>query len=344
MANSTHRVEVVPIQLEKHPNADTLSVVRVFDHYTAVVRTADWEGKTIGAYIPPDSIVPDTPEYAFLNGSRRIRARKLRGFQSQGLLMAAPEGSKIGDDVAEIMGIVHYEPAIHFHMGDSEADPPIAGEHYDIDSWFRYGKLIPDGTEVELTEKIHGANFRVTFQEGRLWVGSRNQYRKESPSCLFWQAVMHNPWIRDIAEENPGMVFYGEVFGWVQNLHYGAERNTPHRVRIFDIFYAGRYLDAADRYKVLRLSYSISPDGQFMQSPGVDVVEPPRPKGEHAPILYVGPYTPEVIQKYISGHSTVPGADHYREGVVIKPTKEMWTPQIGRLVLKAVSPEYLEKN
>ena len=39
MAESTHRVEIVPVNLEPHPNADTLSIVRVFDGYTCVVRT-----------------------------------------------------------------------------------------------------------------------------------------------------------------------------------------------------------------------------------------------------------------------------------------------------------------
>jgi hypothetical protein len=52
MAESTHRVEIVPVNLEPHPNADTLSIVRVFDGYTCVVRTADWEGVPFAAYIP----------------------------------------------------------------------------------------------------------------------------------------------------------------------------------------------------------------------------------------------------------------------------------------------------
>jgi RNA ligase (TIGR02306 family) len=324
MANSTHRVEIVPIQLEKHPNADTLSIVRIFDHYTAVVRTDDWKDKTIGAYIPPDSIVPDTPEYSFLKGSTRIRAKKLRGIQSQGLLMPAPEGAQIGEDVAELMGIKHYEPPIEFNMGDAEADPPIPGEHYDIDSWFRYGKLIPDGTEVEITEKIHGSNFRVTYQEGRLWVGSRNNYRKESDSSLYWQAVKFNPWIEAVAKAHPGKVFYAEVFGRVQNLHYGATKSTPHMLRVFDIYHAGRFLTKDDRHRILTEHGCL--------------------KDVHAPVLYVGPSNEEVIMKYLSGPSTIPGADHYREGIVIKPTTEMWCPEIGRLVLKAVSPEYLEKN
>ena len=38
---STHRVEVVPVLLTPHPNADSLSVVQVFG-YSVCVKTADW--------------------------------------------------------------------------------------------------------------------------------------------------------------------------------------------------------------------------------------------------------------------------------------------------------------
>lgn len=345
--NSTHKVEVVPVVLEKHPNADTLSLVRIFDHYVVCVRTADWEDKKTGAYIPPDSIVPDKPEYSFLNGSTRIRAKKFRGVQSQGLLMPAPVGAQIGDDVAELMGIKHWEPPIDFNMGEAESDPPIPGEKYDVDSWFRYGNLLKEGTIVEITEKIHGTNCRITWQEGRLWVGSRSQYVRQSDSNLYWQAVHATDWMVDIARSNPGMVFYGEVFGWVQSLRYGATKSTPPMLRIFDIFSQGKFLNAADRMKVLRINYSIQ-DGEFRRSPGISVWEPP-PQGEPAPVLYWGPYSEAKVMELISGQSTLIGpgckrVEHYREGIVIKPVVEEWTMEIGRLILKAVSPEYLEKS
>lgn len=64
---STHRVEVVPVVLERRPGADSLSIVRVVAGYTVCVKTADWRGRALGAYVPPDSLV-DTgrPEFAFL--------------------------------------------------------------------------------------------------------------------------------------------------------------------------------------------------------------------------------------------------------------------------------------
>ena len=117
MELSTHKVEVVPVELELHPNADTLSIVKVFG-YTAVVKTEQWKDHRVGAYIPPDSVVPDSPEYAFLNGHFRIKARRYGGVMSQGLLMPVPLGDfQVGDDVAEVMGVTHYVPPEEMETG-----------------------------------------------------------------------------------------------------------------------------------------------------------------------------------------------------------------------------------
>jgi hypothetical protein len=64
----------------------------------------------------------------------------------------------------------------------------------------------------------------------------------------------------------------------------------------------------------------------------------------YVPILYTGPYRRDVIEQLMNGVSMIPGADHVREGIVIKPFTEIWDQHIGRLVLKAVSPDYLERS
>ena len=43
------------------------------------------------------------------------------------------------------------------------------------------------------------------------------------------------------------------------------------------------------------------------------------------------------------GNSLVPGANHMREGIVVKPIKERTDPEVGRVCLKVVSNAYLEK-
>ena len=313
---STHKIEVVPVQLEPHPNADSLSLVRVFDHYVCSVRTEDWKDRTLGAYCPPDSLMPDLPEYAFLQGRFRIKAKKLRGVVSQGLLIPAPEGAQVGDDVAERLGIKHYDPPVWFKMGEDGPPPPIAGPHYDIENWFRYGNLIAPGTPVEISEKLHGTNFRVTFQSDKIWVSARSRYRKPSADSLYWQALEDNPWLKELVQSRPNAVFYGEIFGCVQDLKYGAPNQRL--VRLFDVFEEGRFLDVARRNALV-------------------------PEDRRPPILYDGPYADTHVEAHLNGPSVFPGANNIREGVVIRPHSEVFNEAIGRVILKAVSPAYLER-
>ncbi len=80
---STHKVEVVPVVLEKHPNADNLSIIRVHG-FTVVGNTEAWKNVTKAAYIPSDSLVKVArPEFSFLasqakDGLYRVKAKKLR--------------------------------------------------------------------------------------------------------------------------------------------------------------------------------------------------------------------------------------------------------------------------
>jgi len=62
------------------------------------------------------------------------------------------------------------------------------------------------------------------------------------------------------------------------------------------------------------------------------------------PVLYRGPYDPTTIEAFAEGRSTVPGADHIREGCVVQPVKERTDLHLGRVKLKIVGNGYLEKS
>ena len=107
------RVEVVRIgAVEKHPNADKLSITNIHGTYPVVFTTGDYKPGDLAVYVPVDSIVPATEEWAWLGDSakhRRIKAKRLRKVFSMGLLTAAPEGSKEGDEVGELLGITRWD-------------------------------------------------------------------------------------------------------------------------------------------------------------------------------------------------------------------------------------------
>lgn len=193
---STHTVEVVQItEMLKHENADSLSKAKLNtgDEYSRVVRTTDWKVGDIAAWVPPDSIV-DTkrPEFAFLankaksDGTVRIRAQKLRGVVSYGLLVPAPVDSKLGDDVASILGVEHYDPEeqsimneivgkkLKITSGEVAKAPSGKFPKYDVDAYLKYGKKVfKDGEIVTVTEKIHGC-----FTEDTLVLMENIQYKQ----------------------------------------------------------------------------------------------------------------------------------------------------------------------
>lgn len=323
MAIGTHKVEVVPVQLEPHPNADSLSIVRIFD-FTVCVRTADWQGVNIGAYIQPDSVVPDTEQFAFLKRteddtkSLRIRVKKLRGVISMGMLIPAPEGSAIGDDVAERIDVEHYEPAMKLVDGETEAAPShFYAPKYDIESIYRYSRLFEPGEMVCVTEKIHGANSRFCFDGERMWTGSRGEWKKSGMST--WsECLKQNPWIEEWCRANPMKVIYGEMFGRVQSLRYGAN-GAQFFFRAFDVMSGTSWLNAEEFAAIV-------------------------PEVNRVPLLGIVPFDFEQLKQMAEGQSLIPGADHIREGIVIRPMIERQCDAIGRVQLKMVSNAYLEKS
>ena len=87
----------------------------------------------------------------------------------------------------------------------------------------------------------------------------------------------------------------------------------------FDVKYKGKYLDSCEFVKFC-IKFDL-----FM-----------------VPSLYVGEFSKEIVNKLVSGESTM--ADHLREGIVIKSLKEEIHPKIGRKILKYVSDDYLVRK
>jgi RNA ligase (TIGR02306 family) len=370
-----NQVIVVPVSLEKHPDADTLSIVRI-EGYNVVVRTEDWINEDRGAYIPPDNVVDVTrPEFKFLDEgivgrtTARIKAKRLRGVMSQGLLIPVPkkviyegrysdaieEGTaiwgyefNIGDDVTEYFGVTRYVSPVDLQLEGNAGEaiskhegPSNPGIKYDIDSWFKYRRLLPEGTEVVLTEKIHGTNARYTYQDGKMWCGSRSFYRRQSAGSVYWRALEENPWIEEFCRSYPDVVLYGEIFGWVQTLRYGSKPGQLF-FRAFDVFDSlsnnTQFWGWDKFYNSMSLKKSeFDVDGGIYISKDIDSTQ------RIVPFIYRGFISDELIEKHMDGPSVFfPG--HIREGIVIKPVDEMYDLRLGRVILKAVSPVYLSKQ
>lgn len=342
---SEFHVRVIKVgKIEKHPNADKLSITDV-EGYPVIIKNGDFKEGDLAVYVPVDSIVPDKPEWAFLDGHFRIKARKLRGVFSQGLLAPLPEGKwKVGDNAQEAMGIIKYDPDAALeadvskpkkpkkwylriwywwkygrHYNKTVCKPPFTFPEYtDIEGLRKYGRHLIEGEEVVITCKIHGANARFSYHKGEFWVGSHHQFKgRPKGKCVldnFWQAA-YNANLEEKLMQAPGIAFYGEAYGKVQK---GFGYDCPTGVKV-------RFFDAMDLKTLKYLNYD-------------DFVNLCDKLGlERVPELYRGPWSTD-LKKLAEGQSTF--GNHIREGFVVKPVVERYE-HIGRVIFKLVSEQYL---
>ena len=349
-------VEVCKIEsIEKCPNADKLSVVKV-KGWQCLVGLDQYKVGQLVVFVPPDSILPQSLiekynlEYLKKNG--RTGTIKLRGALSQGLILDADPSWKEGQDVADILGIIKYEPpqadyqqAIVKKTSRKRINPAF-DVYTDIENIKHYPDVFAVGDEICITEKLHGCNSRYSrlpiaiqdnapiFDKLSFWFrkyiihqsqefcyGSHrvqitaHTNRKSFYGSDIWAEMISKYNLDKIIPDNT--IVYGEIIGdKIQDLTYGL-KNGQRDLYVFDIKQNGQYLD----WEQVR---------EFCKQNGL----------KHVPQLYIGNYYNGVIQKHTSGNSILAG-NQIREGVVCKSLREENNLQIGRKILKSISEEYL---
>lgn len=74
------------LSVVKHPNADSLDIVKVLG-YECIVRKDIWKVGDLCVFIEPDSVLPQVPwSIPYRSKSNRVRAIKLRGIFSFGIV------------------------------------------------------------------------------------------------------------------------------------------------------------------------------------------------------------------------------------------------------------------
>ncbi|MDX3692984.1 RNA ligase (ATP) [Streptomyces europaeiscabiei] len=351
---STLRVTAEVLTIHEHPNADALELAQV-GLYRAVVAKGAYRTGDTAVYIPEQSVLPaglieELGLTGRLAGSRsdRVKAVRLRGELSQGIVCRPRALADVdltaavsdGTDFAERLGIVKWVPPIPPTMSGEVESAPELLPWVDIENIQRYPDIFAPGERIVLTEKLHGTACLVTYfaGDGRVQVsskgfGSKYLALKEDPRNLYWRAV-HGHKVAEAAgrlAERLGarrVGIFGEVYGaGVQDLSYGADgRRETLGYAVFDVSAdidgQVRWLDSAELSELL--------DGELPL----------------VPRLYEGPYAIDRVLEVATGRETVSGRDlHLREGVVIRPATERYSPVTGgRAVAKAVSPAYLTRK
>jgi RNA ligase (TIGR02306 family) len=340
---STFAVPVVEYVLEKHPNADVLSIAKIKNtDWQCIVKSSEFvnEASTIGVYVKTDSIAAkDNPFLAFLEG-KKIKTVRLRGVISQGILIP---GSKVeqalgrqlvlGEDLAKELRIRKYEAPVNNVIGccDAIAAPPDFISYTEIENVKNFPNIFLENEEVFVTEKLHGTNVRYGLIDDIFYIGSHHRalrldnYKNSTGEDVFikrtaWHNIAEDIKIKEkllemrAALNTNSLIVFGEIFGrGIQDLYYGQSAYT---FRLFDITVDGCYLPPKERCEISK---------RFLI--------------ETVPILYTGPMNKDVLDLRF-GKDTI-SQTHIREGIIIEPIVPRFDISLGRVKLKCVSEDYL---
>jgi len=350
-----------------HPDADALDIVTVLGDYPVVTKRDEYKIGDEACYFPIDTIVPDIEMFHFLcpkqyekyegdygavlqrmigpkfpvgavpEKNRIIKAKKIRGTYSQGMLVEKPwpghrnsNGMKVGDSCVEHYSLKKWDepeeenlPGIKKTNTNAEKAPAgWAIPHYDINGIRKYVDCLHEGEEIVLTEKLHGSNAAFCHDGTRLWVKSRNFYKKMDPDDMWWDIALRYD-IEKKLSFFPNMVFFGEVYGQLKGFRYDTlieEKRLMTKIRFFDVWDLKnmRYLDYNDRVKAIQ-----------------------RADLEPVPQLYFGVWEgKDKMYSFAEGLTTL-GGKHIREGWVLNTRFERYEPRLdSRMQVKLVGEGY----
>ncbi len=376
-------VEVVEITaILAHPNADRLDVAEILGTASCVPKgqfkvgdKAVWfppgmlipqdvgEGLGVAQYLKPAAYPGDT-----VQTKCRVAAVRLRTVPSYGILVPlelaqkvavlpdpAPEGfmlvpfihaAQAGTVLDHYYRAYKYVPPIAGSPGlprpkgfnADAAEPNVAFHRYtDIQNFYKHARAIPEGEPVRITEKIHGMNIRLGLVKADdsgefvLQAGSHHVNWKpqtaNGDTPIWWQMMTEDvvQLLTELCNETNSVVLFGELFGaGIQDMDYGAMEPS---IRVYDISVNGRYID----WDVLHTA---------CVAHGIQLV----------PLLYTGPFSKAVLEQHTYGPTTMSTPEAIkakfkdREGCVVTPLTEQHNHFVGRVILKSVSADYLDRK
>lgn len=208
--------------------------------------------------------------------------------------------------------------------------------HYKQDFLNHIKGCVPSEEKWVVTEKVHGSNFSVIFdQDGNISYGRRNGLLGDTESFMNHQTIMKplEPKFRnafDIVKNElcngnvTKVVFFGELYGSQKEIYYG----DSHGFYGFDIYVNDEFIDydtACNIYSRCDILYSCELfRGTFDEAMNYEVEN----VNSTIPELTNGTKTPEVNRW---------------EGVVIKPVKLYRTKFDDRIIIKKKSSKFAEK-
>ncbi|MGV2866393.1 RNA ligase (ATP) [Achromobacter sp. AGC39] len=366
---------VVEVRIEPHPNADAIEIA-VVGGFQSIVKKGQFRTGEHVVYIPENALVPewllrhlgmydDVAGKGRLAGSGgdRVKAIKLRGIVSQGLIVGTipygpgsvlvastpHEGNEgagivdVGADASSTMGVVKYEPVVPASMAGRAIGADLDITHkYDFENIKKHPELIEEGHPVVMTEKIHGTLLQiVVVPESK---ANDKFYRRRvaiTSKGLGGRGIL-------LDHEDEGNVYaqavkkHGLLDKMLLNFGEWADHDSLPIAMFGEVFGNGIQdlgYGASLQYRAFDICVGVRENAKFL----IDAVfeEQCNKMGvARAPVLYRGPYGAQALNDHTNGKSTI-GGDHIREGVVVKSAVGGIHPRYGRKIAKSISDAYL---
>ena len=386
MANFAVKVVEIERPLEDHPNADRLSLVKIAGYTCISMKNEDgshvYQPGDLVVYVPEAAIVPeyllkpgfwnDEEGHGMLDGVNfdRVKARRLRGIYSQGILFptvydgmvingVAQRGQTLrneageqrmveaGDDVGEFLGITKYQPPIPEDLLGDVIDLMGDTMSYDFESVQSIPDLFTPGEEVVATEKLNGTNMQIgyvpglnnseLFFDGNLYVSQKG---------LAQQGLALNN-----SENNQTKNAYVKMLNKLLSAGLGERLlalsqehgNQPVRVvgELYGLGVQKKFHYGKKQHEFAVFDIRIGNNTPYLSRDEMEAAAS-KLKLDTVTVLYRGPFDLEKLAEVRDGKDTLSG-QHVREGIVITSADPTLHLYHGRKIGKWVSPNYALK-
>jgi RNA ligase (TIGR02306 family) len=304
--------------VRKHPNADSLDIVKVLG-YECIVKLGQYRAGDKIVFIQPDSVLPDRPWAAFYKAkSNRVKAIKLRQAWSEGVVESLSNtglGDDLGEgtDVTDALGVIKYEAPQPQDLS-AKGGLPFGICMTDEERINNLGDgEIPWGQKVDVTLKIDGQSASYLYKLGEggeesqfCIIGRTLEYKADAENNYSRNAAIYdikNKLERFCMDNNISLAVRGESHGGgIQKHNNNYHSRLPLQIAFFSTW-------LVDERRHARKGHPL-----YIFDLAARLGIPTVPLLERDVVL-----TPELVKKYMEDLREVNGQPF--EGVVIQHEK-----------------------
>lgn len=374
---STLKVPITTItEIIPHSNAERLSIAKVLG-YEVIIQKDTFKTGDIVIYVPDGAVLSEWLEnLLFEPGSkivlhnRRIKAIKIRGVLSQGMLINPYDPAinvklsetmkyqiedAVDRDVAEYLGITKYSPPQKSLPGIMQVNPNANPykvkefrEYTDVEHGKYYDRVLQDNEMVIITQKLHGTSARYGYFKKPV-ISILDKALNLFGLLPEWQFCWGSR--RCQIQSKPGKTHggfksesqgcdFGDVYTKIA-VQEKLRQIIPKGYAVYGeivgwgIQKGYLYNCGKDQHKFY--VYDVMENGKWLDyNDRLDFCL--TYNLEMCPELYVGPYSKTIVEELLTVNKI---SKEPNEGVVVEPLIGRNSPACGRIKLKWLNPTYL---